>query len=211
MRGKDLQPRNEYDLVELARRQFGSLGKGEIQLLSAAITGCTVVCGPNEEDDDAANDPGSSAAWSSAREIRGSLIRWLFVNPLIKQCLDPRGIRIYGAKIMGGLDLSFVKTDFPLTLRRCYIDDHINLDYILIPSVALTGSSVNSLSADFAKVTGSFRTDNGFHAKGPVQLRAAHIGGNLDCQGSRFQILDKAATLNRGIVINAESAIIDGL
>jgi hypothetical protein len=104
MRAKDLQPGGDYDLAELAGRQFGRLSKAENQLVLAAMRGETAVCGPNEQDDDAANDPGSSVDWDSAREIRGTLIRWLFVNPVIKQCLDPRGIRIYGSKITGCIE-----------------------------------------------------------------------------------------------------------
>ena len=210
MSDKKLTPRNEHDLVELARRRFGTLSQSEIKLIAAAVKGHAAVCGPNDRDDDPANDPETSANWPPAREIRGALIRWLFVDPLAKQALDQRGLRIYGAKIVNGLDLSFVKADFPLGLQRCAIDSHVNLDYLEVPSFAFSGSSVNSLSADFARVKGTVRFDSGFHSKTNVQIRGAYIAGNLDCQGGRFETDKDAVNPTLQVALNAESARVDG-
>jgi hypothetical protein len=207
---QELKTKSEDDFVELVRRQFAPLSKAEDTLVFAAVKGHTAVCGPNEEDNDTANDPSDSADWNSAREIRGTLIRWLFVDQRVKQYLDPRGIRLYGARIRGGLDLSFVKTDFLLSLRRCHVEGHITFDYIVVPSLVLTGSCVSSLSADFAKVTGSVLCNKNFSANGLVQLRAAHIGGNFDCGGGRFRISQNAPNLYEGIALDVESARIDG-
>ena len=207
---QELKTKSEHDFVELVRRQFAPLSKAENTLVLAAVKGDTAVCGPNEQDNDSANDPSDSADWNPAREIRGTFIRWLFVDQRVKQYLDPRGIRIYGATITGGLDLSFVKTDFPISLRRCHVEDHINFDYIVIPSIVLTGSCISSLSADFAKVMGSVRCDKRFSANRQVHLRAAHIGGNLNFGGASFRISDKAPLLYEGIALDVESARIEG-
>ncbi len=198
------------DLEQLAQARFESLSESEIKMLHAAVTGTTAFCGPSQQDDDLGNDPADSDTWSADRQVRSDLIRWLCIDQAARHCVDPRGIKLFGASIKGALDLSFATVHFPLRLSRCRLSDDWNLNYIEIPSIQLTGTWVPSLTADAAKVRGSVILKNGFCAKGKVQLRGAQIGGNLDCGGSEFQNPAKAEIPDSGMALNAEGAKVGG-
>ena len=63
------------DLVTLGRGRFGDLSAAEAKLLEAAPKGGLAVCGPNDDWDDAANDPANADKWKADREIRAGLVR----------------------------------------------------------------------------------------------------------------------------------------
>jgi hypothetical protein len=198
------------DLKLLAQARFGSLGEGEIKLLGAASRGTTAYCGPSEQDEHPGNNPADSDNWTKERQIRADLIRWICIDQAAKNCVDPRGIRLCGARIIDILDLSFVTVQFPLRFSRCSLPDDLNLNYIDIPSIDLTGTWLHSLNASHATVKGSMFLKSGFFAQGRVQLLAAKIGGSLECDGGRFLNPANAAITESGMAINAEAIKVNG-
>jgi hypothetical protein len=194
------------DLEQLAKVRFAPLSTSESKMLQAAAKGTTAFCGPSERDDDPGNNPSDSDNWSADREIRSDVIRWLCIDRAAKECLDPRGIQLHGARISGALDLSFATVNFPLRLSRCRLSDDWHLNYIDIPTIELTGTWVRSLTADVAKIRGSFILKE-FCAKGRVQLRGSEIGGDLDCGGGKFQ---NAEIPDSGVALNADGAKVGG-
>ena len=47
------------------------------------------------------------------RHVRASLIRWMCVDPDAVKLIDPKGIRVMGARITGGLNLAHVRVPAP--------------------------------------------------------------------------------------------------
>jgi len=90
------------------------LSEAERRLLLAVPTGAPAICGPSADDNDPANDPTKAAKWSADRELRAELIRWLCVDLEVAKRVDPRGIQVHGAKVIGEMDLSFATIAFPL-------------------------------------------------------------------------------------------------
>ena len=197
------------DLEQLAEARFGPLSVAETKLLRAAPKGEIAYCGPSEQDDDPNNDPVNSGNWAQDRWIRAELIRWLFVDREAKDLLDPRGIRAHAACITGKLDLSFVVVPFLLALRRCSLSDHLELSFIGIPSIDLSGTLLPSLNAEHATVKGSISLRR-LRSKGLVHLAGACISGALACDGGAFQNPAKAGVARSGTALNAENAKVAG-
>ena len=155
-------------------------------MLSAAGKGEFAICGANSIDEDPNNDP-VRAAWGIDREIRAELIRWLCTDAEATKEVDPRGVRVYGARISGELNLSYVTVPFPLFLYRCRLTADSYLQYVRLPSLHLAGTVTKSLNLDSADIKGDAFLASGFAAEGPVHLRGARIGGNLECGGGTFE------------------------
>lgn len=180
-----------------------SLSEAERRLLRAAPKGEYAVCGPTDNAKDPANDPAKADNWCPEREIRADLIRWLCTNEKASKLVDPRGVRVYAAKITGSLDLSFATVPFPLRLFLCRLTEDVDLRYVRIPSLILFGSSTRSLNMDGAEVRGGVFLYNGFSSAGGVRLLDAQIGGDLICGRGTFKNL-------KGPALDADRAEIKG-
>ncbi len=177
----------KFDLEELGQARFGGLSQAELELLRAAPKGKVAWCGPSHDRKDAANDPRNADAWGAEREVRAELIRWLCANQDAASRVDPRGVRMYSAKIVGVLDLSFVSARFPLLLKLCRLTNDADLLSAEIPRLDLNGSVAKSIRADGIRVTGDVFLAEGFTVEGEVRLLGAQIGGDLDCGGGTFK------------------------
>ena len=170
-----------------AGEKFGELSPAEQALLSAVENGHEATCGPANNVEDARNNPDASMAWGYERSIRADLIRWLCIDPDIRRCVDPRGINLFAARVLGTLDLSHVSIDFPLVFAQCGFHEHIELRSAQLRSLNFQGSRIRSLSADSARVTGSIFLRGGVRARGQIRLASARIGGNVECDGALIE------------------------
>src|SRR5262249_8237191 len=119
-------------LVELARSKFANLTNAELALLRFAganlpPSSAFAAAGSSSNPDDPSNNPSHADEWSKDREVRAAVIRWLCVDPEAIRLIDPQGLRLLGAKVVGGLDLSMVRVPFPIVLRNCSLVDTMNL------------------------------------------------------------------------------------
>jgi hypothetical protein len=167
--------------VELARIKFSNLTPAELALLrfvgaNPAEAGGFAAAGPSVNPDDPSNDPAHAEEWSKDREVRAQLIRWLCVDSEAIRRIDPQGLRLFGAKIVGGLNLSLVRVPFPITLRNCLIGDPMNLASAQIRDLDLSGSHTGPISAESINVSDALLLSNGFRASGQVNLAVAKIG-----------------------------------
>jgi hypothetical protein len=154
---------------------------------SAPPKGHWAQCGPNLNDEDPKNDPSQAdKEWGQEREIRAEVIRWLAVDEKAKHEVDPKGIWVYGAKITGKLDLSFVTIPFPMVLWHCRLMDDAELHDAQLPILDLRGSWVRAINAERLDIKGEVFLSDGFHAEGEVLLPGAQIGSNLRCDGGTF-------------------------
>ena len=197
------------DLDTLARARFGELSQAEVRLLAAIPNGQLAVCGSNMSDADPANDPANSGTWAADRDIRADLIRWLCVDRIAREFVDPMGIRAYGARIPGAIDLSGVTVPFGLTLWHCSMD-HASLHSTEIPLLDLQGTWLQSLFADAVTVKGAVYLRNGFRTEGQVRLLGATIGGDLDCSNAAVENPPQADVPGSGIAVNADRAVVKG-
>jgi len=179
-------PTPACDLVTLVSARFGELSVAETKLLEAASKGELAVCGPNDNQDDPANDPAKAGEWSTDREIRAELIRWLCVDGAAQEQVDPKGIRTFGARVVGKQDLSYVVVPFGLALQRCRLMEDAEFYSTELPKLDLQGTWVRSFNADRISVKGSIFLRDGFRAEGEVRLLGAQVSGNLDCGNSVF-------------------------
>jgi hypothetical protein len=194
--GWDVQPAwcaapADVRLVELARSNFAKLSKAELALLRFAGAhpapgGGFAAAGPSSNPDDPSNDPVHADEWSKDREVRAAVIRWLCVDPEAIRCIDPQGLRLLGAKIVGGLNLSTVRVPFAITLRNCSIPEVIELTSTTIGNLDLSGSYTGPIRAVSINVADRLVLGNGFHAAGRVTLSDAKIG-SLSATAGHFR------------------------
>jgi hypothetical protein len=181
----------DSSLVKLASARFPNLTRAERTLLentdveNDARTDFAVA-GVSADSFDISNDPAHAANWDAQRNIRASLIRWLCVTPGAVAMVDPGGIRLLGARIVGGLDLSYVRIPFALVLNHCAIPERIHLHSADVPQLDLNGSYTGEIDGEGLNVHGELFLGYGFHASGEVVLQDAKIDGYIDCGAGHF-------------------------
>jgi hypothetical protein len=146
--------------------------------------------GPSTNLDDPSNDPAHAGEWSKERDVRALLIRWLCEDPDAIKLMNPSGIAVLGARIVGGLNLSYIRVPFALVMRNCLIAQRIILMGTEIPHLELDGSYVSEIDAKGLIVRGDFDLGKGFHASGETRIENASIGGSLNCNGGYFHYSD---------------------
>jgi hypothetical protein len=184
--------RDDAPLVALAAAKFPNLTRAERALLQNADVNNVArsefaVAGTSADPADPSNDPAHASEWDAERAIRASLIRWLCVDPDAVRMVDPRGLRILGARITGPLDLSYVQLRFPIVFRNCAISERIDLTALTIPALDLDGSYTGEIEAPNISVRDDLSMGHGFHAGGEVWLWGSRIGGSLDAWGGHFR------------------------
>ncbi|MFI6094076.1 hypothetical protein ACIA8G_00880 [Lentzea sp. NPDC051213] len=143
-------------------------------------------------------------------EITGDEIRRRMVE---FESLDPGGLVVEGARIVGQLDLSDVVAKRPLVLRDCTTELPVVLDRaqfalldlsrLVAPMVRanrltvdhdlrlsgarLTSEEEYALHARGIRVGGSLYLDEDFNATGTVELNGARIGAVLYCRGAQLR------------------------
>jgi hypothetical protein len=121
-------------LEELARKKFTDppLSPAEERVVEHAAKGTIADChrdlgggGEPAKADGTLQAPDEK--WPETRNVRAHLIRWLFVDRTAREQVDPKGVMIRGARIIGRLDLSNINALFPLLLTRCVLEQDVDL------------------------------------------------------------------------------------
>ncbi len=168
-----------------AEEQFGPLFEGERRMLATA-DGQRAVCGANDNDFDATNNPQYATTWETSRTIRSALIVWLCRTGDSFGRTSSSGIHVYGARITGLLNLSYAVIPYPLLFERCAFVEEMSLKNAEVPSLILTGSWTRTILADGIDVANNVLLNKGFCAHGQVLLRDAKIGGGLRTEDATF-------------------------
>jgi len=194
----------DYPLVKLAAARFPNLTHAERALLDYADVsngerGEFAVAGISAIPLDPSNNPSGAAEWSHDRDIRAGLIRWLAVDHDASARIDPTGVRVLGARIVGAINLSYMRVPFAIVLVRCSIPERISMEQTQIPYLDLNGSHTGAIFAPSIVVTGDLDIgwDNhdygNFEASGQVWLESAKIGGGATFGGGHFHYGDDGA------------------
>jgi len=182
--------REESSLLQVAAAKFPNLTRAERAMLEFAQMGVTLgqfaAAGPSANAEDSSNDPQHANGWSHDRDVRASLIEWLCEDPQAAPLITGAGIRIMGARIVGGLDLSHVHVPFALVLRRCSIAERMTLTGTELPHLDLSGSYVGETDARGLIVRGDLDLADGFHASGETRIESARVEGKMNCNGGYF-------------------------
>jgi hypothetical protein len=157
----------------------------ENNLLEHIGTGDVAYCGPSQGAAD--GPPDDAGAKRMPFDVDAELIRWLCVDPSASKLVDPKGIQLHAARIVGQLDLSYVIVPFPLTIRNSRFVEDINIAYSKLLSFDLSGSQSRGITANNMTVQGDFILNHGFISEGEVNLRDANLTGDLDCEGGTFK------------------------
>ncbi|MEU9485917.1 hypothetical protein AB0D83_20015 [Streptomyces decoyicus] len=125
--------------------------------------------------------------------------------------LDPRGIRLVGARIIGQLDLTDVSSTVPLWLEHCQFDESVVLDRAQLSFLSLRGSAVPALQAERLRLSHSLAltslTAIGHGADGAVRLVGAHIGGQLDLAGAVLSNESGPALVGDGLQVDNDTLL----
>src|SRR5713226_9558542 len=100
--------------------------------------------------------------------------------------VDPGGIRVLGARMVDGLNLSYVHVPFALVLNHCSIPARISLHSADVAQLNLNGSYTGEIDGEGINVRGELFLGYGFHASGEVVLQDAKIDGYIDCGAGHF-------------------------
>jgi hypothetical protein len=178
-------------LLTLTAAQFPNLTEAERALLvfiglEKRAKGDFALAGPSAAVSDVSNDAAHADQWNHQRDVRGELIQWLAVDPDAARLVDPRGIRLLGARVTGRLDPSRVHVPFPIVLRNCAVPERLMFGATSILFLDLGGSHIGEMDAPGIEVDSDLRLDAGFQAAGEVNVAEARIGGALLTSG-RFK------------------------
>jgi hypothetical protein len=146
----------------------------EQELIQAARDGTEVVCD---------KDP-----------IRADLIRELLLGK--HGDLDPRGVRVTGARITEQLDLYHVTAKVGLQLDRCTFDEPIAALSAHVPWLSLEGAEIPGLLADGLRVDGRLYLD-GLRSQDTVRLLDARVDSDVDLDNAQL-------TSDSGPALNAD-------
>jgi len=200
------------ELAQLARPEFSAspFTYAETVLLNSCTLGKTARCAVDTVEKTANYDPEKSAEWETGREIRAELIRWLCTAGRARDLIDAKGIRIFGGKIQGDLDLSHLAVPFPLKMGSCTLLGSTNFRSLRVAHLDLAGTWTGGILADGITVDGDLFLRTGFRAKGEVRLLGAQIGGDLDCDGGTFLKQEPPENTDECDVLSLDRAVIKG-
>lgn len=139
-------------------------------------------------------DEASMQEWGDERTIAASMVRDILLGR--HGVIDPRGVRIRGACIVGRLDLDNARTDVGLRLESCYLPEGITAESADLLGLQLHDCLLaNTVAPALNLPHANLRSALNIHGctirampkfGGAVNMIAAKVGGNLNCNGSRI-------------------------
>lgn len=203
------------DLETLARARFTNLTVAEVKICQAASNGELAYCGLTDDQNHPTNDPSKASQWGGDRDIRAELIRWQCVT--VKEHVDPSGIQVFGARIVGDLHLSHVTVQFPLAFGCCQFSGEIVLEGAHTRTVSFVKTFLGSIFADGVVIQVAVFLRDGSHCSGELRFAGAQIEGQFNCTRSILERVggpssdgSLAALILDGAVVNGAVLLRDG-
>ena len=159
----------------------------ERKLLTAAGTGkfLTLRAGSIELNEEL-HDRAAAQLRTDDQTIRAEVLAELLTGKRQAGDRPPRYVMVRGARIIGSLDLMGATLVCPLWFWDCQIDQPVNLNEAVAPSIRMPGCRVPLLAADGLRTAGDLMLDDGFIASDDILLRGARIGGSLSLSGAKI-------------------------
>ncbi|WP_410633180.1 hypothetical protein [Amycolatopsis sp. cmx-4-83] len=144
-------------------------------------------------------------------DVSGHLVRGRFLRELLLGRhgeLDPRGVRLTGARITGDLDLAHVRAKCGLYLTRCTIEGSFSAADARIENLTCEDSRFDHLDAGRLRVEGVLglagtRITEADSDEPPINLGDAHVG-ELDCSGLEIRTGSIAALFGDGLHVDGD-------
>ncbi|MCO6384511.1 MAG: hypothetical protein JXQ91_08835 [Vannielia sp.] len=127
--------------------------------------------------------PGAEAG--EAVSVRAALLRELLLG-LYEHPLNPKGLRLRGARITGTLDLQGTDCSMDITLSACRVEGEMNLVNASLRGLHLQGCHVAAITADNARFSGSVYIRGESRVAGEIGLAGARIAGDLQICGAEI-------------------------
>lgn len=140
--------------------------------------------------------------------VRAGLIRYLMLGGCGTDHPDscrphPKGVRLTGGWIDGGLDLHGCTSQLNLSLKSCLISEQFDFQDACIGALFMDGSrSEQFVNLHRLKTVNNVHLRSGFFAEKGVDLVGAEIGGALEFGGAKI-------TTSSGNALNVEGAHIN--
>ncbi|MFG2297564.1 membrane-associated oxidoreductase [Streptomyces sp. NPDC048603] len=126
--------------------------------------------GPDENSAD-------GASWGPERTVRAEVLRALLVSGRAADG-EVAGLKVYGARITGKLDLKYAVVDHPVRLRGCWFERKPLMYGAQLKALVLGDSTLPGLTAANLRVEVVLRLSD-CTINGPVRLAGARITGGL--------------------------------
>ena len=167
--------------------EFGDLSPAERQVRDEICGGQFVTLGDGTRP---AADAGPD------QQVRADFLRYLILGgcAALPGVIPEKGVRIIGALVIGELDLKGARIPRDVVLIDCRFDAVPNVMSAQLDSLYLNGSALPGLRADGLQAEGKVFLRNAV-ATGEVWLLGANLGGDLDCDGARFEAGKSGKTL----------------
>jgi len=185
----------------VASKSLSEVSARERALVDALTSGCVVECSKLSTEQLGATD-------NPRYTIRAELLRELVLGRSGER-LDPRGVRVHGARIMGTLDLTHVPAAVGIELRGCFFERAVLLASAHLPWLTLASSHLSALDCDGLHVDGDVLLGDGFTATGQsdcgaVRLLGAHVRGQLNFNGARLTNETGPALIGDGLRVDGD-------
>lgn len=126
---------------------------------------------------------------ADAVTIRADLLRLIITGGSTDCGFAEAGVFLAGARIAGPLNLSFATARGMTTLADCVFEDKLVLLQARLNRLSLHGSLLRQgMDAAGMTVAQAVLLRGGFETRGPVNLTAATIHGQLDCTKAIFDL-----------------------
>ena len=167
----------------MANKTFGSLSRAEECILLSASLGEIAWCGRSTDYWSEANNPIEARAWHEERNVRASLVSWLYLSEAI-ELVHPAGITIVGAKLLGKLDFFCAKLSRNLEVARSSVEHGIDLSFAETFTLIFRGCASAYLRAPRLIAKGDVLLGQNSDVRGLIDLYQAEISGDLDLRGA---------------------------
>ncbi|MGW1914923.1 membrane-associated oxidoreductase [Streptomyces sp. NPDC002076] len=129
-------------------------------------------------------DPAQGASWGPERTLRAEVLRELLLDGPVR---DGRiaGLKVWGARITGRLDLKYGTVGHPVRLRCCHFEEAPDLYGARVVVLVLSDSVLPGLTAGNLRAEGVVRISC-CRIAGPVRLQGAKLSGAFFAGGARL-------------------------
>ncbi len=121
------------------------------------------------------------------RTIRKEVISWLCSNKDAACHWSNYGLNVYGAYIIGELDLSNLSINHQLSFINCCFMNKLVLRNAELPELTLTGCQLlKGFNGEGLQIKGNLLLDRGFKCRGNFRINLAKISGRIRCESAKL-------------------------
>ncbi|MER6067382.1 membrane-associated oxidoreductase [Streptomyces sp. NPDC001817] len=129
-------------------------------------------------------DPAQGDSWGPERTLRAEVLRELLLDGPVREGRIA-GLKVWGARITGRLELRYGTVGHPVRLRLCHFEEAPDLYAAKVVALVLSDSVLPGLTAANLRAEGVVRITC-CRITGPVRLQGAKLSGALFANGAHL-------------------------